>query len=100
MTCVLSPCEGYLSHMNAEKIGAASSVLGAGREKKGDAVDHSAGIVLFRKTGEYVKRGETIAELHTSDRERVPEAESIFLAALAFSEEKPAPQKLIYDVIG
>ncbi|MBS6446090.1 MAG: thymidine phosphorylase [Clostridiales bacterium] len=100
VTCVLSPCEGYLSHMNAEKIGAASSVLGAGREKKGDAVDHSAGIVLFRKTGEYVKRGETIAELHTSDRERVPEAESIFLAALAFSEEKPAPQKLIYDVIG
>lgn len=86
--------------MDAERIGAVSSVLGAGREKKGDAIDHSAGIVLFKKTGEYVKRGETIAERHTSDRMRVPEAETIFLSALAFSTEEPEPQRLIYDVIG
>lgn len=99
MSRVISPCDGYLSHMDAEKIGAASSVLGAGREKKGDRIDHSAGIVLLRKTGESVKRGEPVAELHTSDRERLSEAEKIFLSALAFSEERPEPARLVYDVI-
>jgi pyrimidine-nucleoside phosphorylase len=95
---VISPKEGYLSHMDAEKIGIASSLLGAGREKKEDSLDMTAGIVLCMKTGDYVKKGDVLAELHTSTRDTQP-AKKMFLSALAFSEIKPDSAMLIYNVI-
>ncbi len=95
---VLSPKEGYLSHMDAEKIGMASSLLGAGREKKEDTLDMTAGIVLCMKTGDYVKKGDVLAELHTSTRD-TKQAEEMFLSALAFSEIQPDLKKLIYEII-
>ena len=95
---VLSPEEGYLSHMDAEKIGIASSLLGAGREKKEDLLDMTAGIVLCRKTGDYVKKGDVLAELHTSTRD-TRSAEETFLSALAFSGIQPEPAKLIYEIV-
>jgi pyrimidine-nucleoside phosphorylase len=95
---VLSPEDGYLSHMDAEKIGIASSLLGAGREKKEDSLDMTAGIVLCMKTGDYVKKGDVLAELHTSTRDTQP-AKKMFLSALAFSEIKPDSAMLIYNVI-
>lgn len=95
---VLSPEEGYLSHMDAEKIGIASSLLGAGREKKEDSLDMTAGIVLCRKTGDYVKKGDVLAELHTSTRD-TRSAEETFLSALAFSGIQPEPAKLIYEIV-
>ncbi len=95
-----APQSGYLLHMNAEKIGQASSILGAGREKKGDRLDMTAGIILRRKTGEYAEKGEVIAELHTSEqKDRIAEAEEIFLSALTFSENEPAQTKLVYEIV-
>ena len=95
---VLSPEDGYLSHMDAEKIGIASSLLGAGREKKEDLLDMTAGIVLCRKTGDYVKKGDVLAELHTSTRD-TRSAEETFLSALTFSGIQPEPAKLIYEIV-
>ena len=95
---IISPCEGYLSHMDAEKIGIASSLLGAGREKKGDVLDMTAGVILLLKTGDHVKKGDVIAELHTSTRD-VKQAEAAFLSALTFSEECPQKAALIYEVV-
>ena len=95
---VISPEDGYLSHMDAEKIGIASSLLGAGREKKEDLLDMTAGIVLCRKTGDYVKKGDVLAELHTSTR-GTQSAEETFLSALAFSGIQPEPAKLIYEIV-
>ncbi len=95
---VISPEDGYLSHMDAEKIGIASSLLGAGREKKEDLLDMTAGIVLCRKTGDYVKKGDVLAELHTSTRD-TRSAEETFLSALAFSGIQPEPAKLIYEIV-
>lgn len=91
--------DGWLSHMDADKIGRASSVLGAGREKKGEPIDHSAGILLRKKTGDWVACGETLCELHTNDETRLPEAQEIFLSALAFSEDRPEPMPLIYEIL-
>ncbi len=97
---VISDCDGYLSHMDAEKIGIASSLLGAGREKKGDALDMTAGIVLFKKTGDAVKKGELLAELHTTERkDRLDEAERCFRSALLFSDEAPEKGTLVYDIV-
>ena len=95
---VTAPQDGFLSHMDAAKIGMASSVLGAGREKKGDAIDHSAGILLRKKTGDRVIRGEVLCELHTNREEKLREAEELFLSALVFSEEKPKKPALIYEI--
>ena len=95
---IRSLCEGYLSHMDAEKIGIASSLLGAGREKKGDLLDMTAGVILLLKTGDCVKKGDVIAELHTSTGD-VKAAEAVFLSALTFSEECPQKAELIYEVV-
>ncbi|MGN1096149.1 MAG: thymidine phosphorylase, partial [Eubacteriales bacterium] len=60
--------EGYISHMNAELIGRASSYLGAGRKKKDDLIDLSAGIILKKKTGDHIRKGEVAAEFYTSSK--------------------------------
>ena len=91
--------DGWISHMDAEKVGISSSLLGAGRMKKDDAIDYGAGIVLQRKTGDFVRAGDTLAWLHTNDESRISQAEALFRTALTWSDEKPALQNLIYGVV-
>ncbi len=91
--------DGYISHMNAETVGIASAKLGAGREKKGDSIDFTAGIKLLKKTGEKVSSGETIAEMYTSDKSKFAEAERTFLSAVEYSSEEAKKIPLIYGKI-
>ncbi len=58
----------YVAAVDAERIGIASVHLGAGREKKGDPIDHRTGIVLHAKVGDRVERGAPFAEVHLSER--------------------------------
>ena len=90
---------GYICHMDAEQVGVASCILGAGRMKKDDAIDHTAGIILVKKTGDFAAAGETIAYLHTNREETVAAAEETFLQAIAWRNEAPEKQQLIYDII-
>ena len=85
--------------MKAAAVGQASGVLGAGREKKEDVVNHAAGILLYKKTGEFVHCGDVLAELHTDDAEKFAQAEALFLSALTFSDEKPEKKPLICGVL-
>ena len=96
---IFSECDGYIEHTDAEKIGIASVILGAGREKKGDPIDPSAGIVLKKKTGDYVKKGETLAVFYTDDEGKIEGAKQEFFDAFTFGNEKTQPQKLIYKII-
>ena len=82
--------------MNTEAVGNSSALLGAGRAMKEDSIDYGAGIVLKKKTGDFVKEGETLAVMYASAEKRFPEAEQVFLDALEFSDEKPVKQPLIY----
>ena len=90
---------GYIEHMDAEKIGISSVILGAGREKKGDPIDSSAGIVLRVKTGMKVEKGENIAEFYTDDMSKIEDAKKVFQSAVTFGEDKVAEQKLILKII-
>jgi pyrimidine-nucleoside phosphorylase len=90
---------GFIINMNAELIGKAASVLGAGREKIGDAIDPLAGIVLERKTGDFCKKDETIAVFHTSVKERLENARQYMDKAIAIGPDKPAGLPLILAVI-
>lgn len=96
---IFSECDGYIEHTDAEKIGIASVILGAGREKKGDPIDPSAGIVLKKKTGDYVKKGEPLAVFYTNDEGKIEGAKQEFLDAFTFGNERTQPQKLIYKII-
>lgn len=96
---VLSESEGFIKHTDAEKIGIASVILGAGREKKGDSIDPSAGIVIKNKTGDYVKKGDCLAVFYTDREAAAEEAKRDFYDAFTFGTEKPRKQKLIYKII-
>ena len=96
---IFSECDGFIEHTDAEKIGIASVILGAGREKKGDPIDPSAGIVLKKKTGDYVKKGEPLAVFYTDDEGKIEGAKQEFLDAFTFGDERTQPQKLIYKII-
>ena len=85
--------------MDAEKIGSSSVILGAGRVNKEDSIDFSAGIILHKKTGDKVSKGDILAELHTNDESKISSAEALFLEAICFSGEKPEEKPLVYKVI-
>lgn len=90
---------GYISHMDAETIGKCACVLGAGRETKDDIIDYSAGIILKKKTGDFVENGETIAVLLTSKEEKIESAKTMFENAVIYGEEKPVEAPLVYGII-
>lgn len=96
---VCSPADGFISFMDAEKIGSSSVILGAGRVNKGDPIDCTAGIILEKKTGEAVKKGELLATLFSNDEAKFEDSEKLFLSAFRFSDEKPQPVPLIYKTV-
>ena len=89
----------YIFSMDAEKVGIASVVLGAGREKKEDQIDYKAGISLLKKTGDHIAPNDTIAILYTDLEDKLPEAEKMLLDAMTFSATAPTEQPLIYKII-
>ena len=95
----LSETDGYIHSMDAELIGDASVVLGAGRASKEDVIDHAAGIVLERKTGDRVKRGDVIMTLYTNRPQAKESALEYCRKAVVFGKEKPEAQPLVYGII-
>ena len=96
---VLSDKDGYLTETNAELIGTSAMILGAGRASKEDKIDPAAGIVLCKKPGDKVKKGEALCYLHTSDVSKIKDAEDVFRSAVKFGDEKPEKRPLIYKII-
>lgn len=88
--------DGFITAMDTEKCGISSVELGAGREKKNDSIDSSAGIVLLKKTGDRVQKGEPIARFYAADLEKCKAAEQLFEGAVTIGETAPAVMPLIY----
>lgn len=91
--------QGYIQKMDAEKVGIASMLLGAGRQKVDDSIDHSAGIILNKKVGDYVKQGEQIAMFYCNNEDHLKEAEEVFLSGLEVGIEAPVKKGIILEVI-
>ena len=96
---IMAEKDCYISSMNAEEIGVASVILGAGREKKDDIIDFTAGIILNKKTGDKVTKGDIIATLYTNNKNSLTSAKEKFLSAIEFSNEKPEKIPLIYKIV-
>lgn len=93
---VTADSDGYLFAMDTERCGLASVALGAGRAKKDDAIDHSAGIVLVAKPGAAVRAGDVVATLHAASDSLLDEGERLFRSALDIRHERPKDTPLIY----
>lgn len=87
---------GYLYAIDTERCGIAAVELGAGREKKEDAIDFSAGIVLRKRIGDPLREGEPIADFYTSGLGKFYAAEELFQKSILIKEELPPQKPLIY----
>jgi pyrimidine-nucleoside phosphorylase len=97
---ITSPRAGYVSLINAEDIGVASNMIGAGRDKKEDPIDPAVGIILEVKTGEKVDAGSVLCRLYYTKEDRVDEAADMVEDAFRISAQKPDERELILEVVG
>ncbi len=91
--------DGYITHMNAEEIGRAACLLGAGRRTKDDVPDLSAGIILECEIGKCIKCGNTLCTLYTSDKTKLADAENKIKSAIEIGESEPKQHPLIYKIL-
>ena len=96
MRDVRSGRDGWVRHMNTERVGIASVALGAGRARKEDSIDPLAGIILQKKAGDKVTKGEVLATLHASSEAQLDEGEQILRDAYEIGDEQPQPEPLVY----
>ena len=94
-----SPQAGYVERIVCDEIGVCSLMLGGGRETKESPIDLSVGLLLRKKVGDYVEKGEALAVLHGNDREKMKAAAKRFTDSYAFSPEPVAKRPLIKAVI-
>ena len=90
---------GYITRMDTERIGLTGVTLGAGRARKEDAIDLTAGISIEKKRGDFVAAGDTLAVLFTSDESRLSAAGAEYLAAVTIGDEAPGHIPLVYKMI-
>lgn len=89
---------GFVKTIEAIEIGIASRDLGAGRHKKGDVLDLSAGIYLHKKVGDFVEKGEKIATIYTEKENEVEGAIDRIKAAYAFSDKREDYKLIIEEI--
>ena len=94
---VTAPQSGYLSQIHAREVGNAAVVLGAGRAKKGDPVDHAVGFIIQHKVGDYVEAGQPLFTVHAEDADKLAEAKARVLAAHHFSKTPVEALPLFYE---
>jgi pyrimidine-nucleoside phosphorylase len=97
---ITSPRGGYVTSINAEDIGISSNMIGAGRDKKEDAIDPAVGIILEVKTGEKVDAGSVLCRLYYTKEDGVEEAAELVEDAFHISAQKPDERELILEVVG
>ena len=96
---VISEFDGYIESMDAETIGISSVILGAGRTTKDDTIDYSAGIILSKKTGDKVKKGDLLCTLYADNQSLLEPAKEKYLSALKFSDKKPLEKPLVLKIV-
>jgi len=90
---------GYLTEMNSYEIGMASVEMGAGRKKKEDDVDPQAGIVLKKKIGDKIEKGETIMVGYTNNPSAIEASSDQLIGAVTIAETEPESVNLISHII-
>jgi pyrimidine-nucleoside phosphorylase/thymidine phosphorylase len=97
---ISSPRNGYVSAIEAEAIGLASSMIGAGRDTKEDAVDPAVGVILEVKTGQKVDAGAVLCRIYYTKEDRLDDAAELVEDAFRISAAAPPERELILEVVG
>ncbi len=97
---ITSPRGGFVSAIDAEEIGLASSMIGAGRDTKEDSIDPAVGVILEVKTGQKVEAGGVLCRLYFTKEDRIQEAAEQVEDAFRISATAPEPRELILEVVG
>ena len=94
---VKAPRSGSLAQIHARIVGEAAVILGGGRAKKTDAIDHAVGLMIHHKVGDMVGQGEPLFTIHANDQARLAEAREMVLSAHTLTSESVKPLPLFYD---
>ena len=96
---VPAPRAGYVADVDPLAVAQAANCLGAGRERKGDPIDHAVGIELAARPGNRVTVGEPLAIVHANDATKLTQARTAVAAAFKIAEEPPAPRPVVREWI-
>jgi pyrimidine-nucleoside phosphorylase len=87
--------DGYVTRIKAEAIGLATNLLGAGRMKAGDPIDHAVGLLILARPGTRVDRGQPIVEIHHRDGRGVDAALALCSEAVTIGDEAPPRRSVV-----
>ena len=96
---VRSNLKGYIEEIDAQEIGKLACYLGAGRIKKEDEIDHSVGIVLNKKVGQKVEKGESLAIVYANDFEKLKIVENSILEIFKIKQENSLILPSVIEII-
>src|SRR5579859_1240043 len=96
---IASPRAGYVSMIDAQDIGVASNMIGAGRNKKEDDIDPAVGVILEVKTGQKIEAGAVLCRLYYTREENLEEAAQQIEDAFRISATPPEERELILEVV-
>jgi pyrimidine-nucleoside phosphorylase/thymidine phosphorylase len=97
---ITSPRAGYVTAVDAESIGRASAMIGAGRDRKEDSIDPAVGVILEVKVGEKVDAGSVLCRIYYTREERTEEAAELVEDAFRISGQKPDTRDILLEVVG
>jgi thymidine phosphorylase len=97
---VLSPATGYISGTNCERFGIALAILGGGREKKEDAIDHAVGLQFHKRIGDRVEKGESLATISYNADTRLAEAKALIAENYFIAQDRQEKRPLIRRILG
>lgn len=92
--------DGFVTILDARKVGVAAWRLGAGRARKEDPVSAAAGVVSLKKPGDKVSKGDPVLELHADEPERFTAALDALEGAIEIEETEPEPKPVVIERIG
>lgn len=97
---ITSPRAGYVSAINAEYIGLASSMIGAGRDMKDDAIDPAVGVILETKVGQKVDAGAVLCRIYYTSEDRLEDAAEMVEDSFKISGQPADERNLILEAVG
>jgi len=94
-----APRAGFISGVTTSLIGYAAQSLGAGRIRKEDAIDPAVGLIMKKRIGDYIEKGESWCTLHVNPKSDVDGARALLERAILIEDDRPQAKPLVYRTI-
>ncbi|MEQ8201620.1 MAG: thymidine phosphorylase [Syntrophomonadaceae bacterium] len=96
---VIADRDGFVAALDALEVGRIAMLLGAGRERVGDPIDHAVGVVVHKKKGDWVQKGDKMAVVHANREHLLPTAIKRLRGSYRLASIRPPDEPLIIDTI-